>query len=255
MNSSKTERSWNWLKRKFNSTHWTMIRLVRPGPRGCPVPSAEDFCRCYRHPLYGFLRQKGFSAHDAQDHVRSFLTELLARNKLIKADPARGQPRTYLINLLLRHISKRLKYESVQKRGNQHGHVPLPHDEAEATYLLSRGTDGTPEEVFRKILAAHLVTEGLQALEEWYVRKQKLALFHEILPALEGPLKDGSCAEAGERLGMRPGAVTMAAKHLRMRFKACVTSAASRILHIPPGPELDQELTAIFAGTRARLSV
>lgn len=248
------EKNWSWLGWKFNQTRWTMVQRVKSSPGGMS-PSAEEFCRCYWYPLYGFLRQKGFSGPDAQDHVQSFLSHFLSRNLLTKADPDRGMLRTYLITLLMRHTTKRRKFDSAQKRGGLCEHVSLMEDGAEAAYQESLEGGGTPEDVFRRALAARLVSEGIQALEEWYGKKNKTALLEEILPALEGPLKDSTYAEAGERLGMRTGAVTMAARHLRMRFKDAVTMAASRILGMPPGAELDRELGALFAGGRTQLSV
>ncbi|MES2706862.1 MAG: hypothetical protein V4726_09700 [Verrucomicrobiota bacterium] len=187
--------------------------------------------------------------------MQSFLSQLLTKNLLEKADPARGQLRTYLITLLLHHTTKRRKFEAAQKRGGLYEHVPLLDEGAEAAYLLGLDTAGSPEEVFRKVLAARLVAEGVLALEKWYALKKKTALLEELMPALEGPLKDSTYAEAGARLGMRPGAVTMAARHLRARFKDFVTAAASRILDIPPGRELDMELNALFAGGRTQLSI
>jgi RNA polymerase sigma-70 factor (ECF subfamily) len=252
--SLNTEKNWNWLGRKFNQTRWTLVHRIKRSP-GSDSPSAEEFCRCYWYPLYGFLRQKGFSAPDAQDHVQSFLSHFLSRGLLGKADPERGMLRTYLITLLVRHTTKRRKFEAAQKRGGMCEHVPLLEDGAEASYQENCEGGGTPEDVFRKTLATRLVAEAIQSLEQWYGRKNKSALLEEILPALEGPLKDSTYAEAGVRLGMRTGAVTMAARHLRMRFKDAVTAAAARILGIPPGMELDRELGALFAGGRTQLSV
>lgn len=248
MNSATIERNWNWLGRRFRPTRWTMIRRLRAVPANLPSSApADEFCRCYWYPLYGFLRQKGFSAPDAQDHVQSFFSQLLTKNLLLKADPERGQLRTYLITLLLHHTTKRRKYDAAQKRGGLYEHVPLDLEGAEAAYLLSRDNAGSPEEVFRKVLAARLVAEGVLALEKWYAHKKKTALLQELMPALEGPLKDSTYADAGIRLGMRPGAVTMAARHLRARFKDFVTDAASRILGMPRGQELDLELNSLFA--------
>jgi DNA-directed RNA polymerase specialized sigma24 family protein len=246
MESTATDREWNWLNRAIRSTRWTLVRLAGRALPGDQARAADEFCRHYWYPLYAFLRHSGYSQADSQDHVQSFLVHVLDSGVLARADPEKGRLRNFLITLLTRHVSARRDFREAKKRGGGAVHVPLDWESAETSFLDQGRNAGSPDEAFRRVLATRLVSDGIAALRRQYEQTGRMALFDELLPALEGSLPDATYAEVAERLGMRPGAVRSAAVRFRERFRLCVKSSAASLLGIPDGPRLDGELKELF---------
>lgn len=247
---AKAEPSWKWLKRGVDATRWSLIRRVQNTSAPRATEADEEFCRCYWFPLYCFLRRKGYAEPDAQDHVQAFFAELLTSPMLARAVPEKGRFKNYLLTLFERHVASRRKYERAFKRGGKTPHVPFDFVAAEEAYAESLGQSDDSEDAFRKALAMQLVTEGIEALEDWYAARGKQALLAELLPALEGPLPDTTYAEVGARHGMTSGAVAMAVRQIRERFKKNVIATASRLIGLPPGERLEAELAGLFSGEK-----
>jgi DNA-directed RNA polymerase specialized sigma24 family protein len=243
MNSMEETRT--WLQRFLRPTRWSLVNRVRRPAQSDRV-AADEFCRCYWYPLYAFLRRAGYSHVDAQDHVQSFLVHLLEENLLAAADPEKGRLRNFLTTLLTRHVAARRQRDGAQKRGGNTLHVPLEWEAAEASWHRQGRTAGSPDEAFRRALATRLVADGIAALRNKYAASDKLVMFEELLPALEGIHPDDTYAGIAARLGMRPGAVRAAAIRMRGQFRESVKSLASRLLGIPAGPRLDEELRDLF---------
>lgn len=236
----------HWLKRKLRTTRWSSVRRSAENRSG---PDAEAFCRCYWYPLYSFLRQSGYSRSDSEDHVQSFLSKLLENGTLIKANPAKGRLRNYLMTLLTRHVADCREHDNAWKRGGRAIHIPLEWEAAESCWA-SQGKHGkSPEEVYRTALATQLVADGIAELRRRYIELERLHVLEALLPALEGPLPDGTYEELAARLDMKPGALRVASVRMRLRFRAAIEAVASPLLGIPPGPALDAELKALFVNT------
>lgn len=60
----------------------------------------EDLCRTYWQPVYAFSRRMGAGPEDARDLTQGFFAHLLGGHSLKRADPARGQFRSYLLGAL-----------------------------------------------------------------------------------------------------------------------------------------------------------
>src|SRR4051794_25771307 len=96
-------RKWPWLARNFAPTRWSLVRRVagkdRDKDKGAGTRCEDTFCRIYWYPLYTCLRSRGYSHDDAQDHVQSFLSRLISRKMLSKADAGRGRLRGFLTRM------------------------------------------------------------------------------------------------------------------------------------------------------------
>jgi RNA polymerase sigma factor (sigma-70 family) len=96
---------------EFDTTSWSLIRAVGD------VQAFDTFVRIYWKPLYFFVRQHGADNETAKDIVQEFLTSMLERGSLTKADPARGRFRTFLLAALTNFMKDRQKAAARQKRG------------------------------------------------------------------------------------------------------------------------------------------
>lgn len=243
---SSPSSSWSWLPRRFAPTRWSLVRRLS-GAANDRRLAADEFCRIYWFPLYAYLRQRGYSAEAAQDHVQSFMVRVLEKNWLEPAKECRGRLRGYLVKLLDRHVAGDAARSRAQKRGGGVTMISFETAHAEQWLTDSGRTDAlSPEDVLCRALACRLIDEGLVALRRYYAERHRSELLEELLPALEGPLKDETYADVAVRVGMTAGAVKAEATRMRNRYSKALMVAASLALQLPPGPALEAELRQLF---------
>src|SRR5258707_415396 len=74
--------------REFPDTRWSRVALAGSGDCDGGRQALEQLCQSYWQPIYGFLRRKGYSPHDAEDLTQQFFFRLLQRNSVANADRA-----------------------------------------------------------------------------------------------------------------------------------------------------------------------
>jgi hypothetical protein len=57
----------------------------------------RTLCQIYWAPLYGFVRSRGHTVHDAQDLTQSFFAYLLEHKVYARADRQKGRFRSFLL--------------------------------------------------------------------------------------------------------------------------------------------------------------
>ena len=87
---------------RFRPTRWSVIR--RAGASSSRTAFGEIY-ELYRYPLYAYVHREGFDASAAADLVQEFLTKLLDGSSICRADPARGNFRSYLSGALKHLLS------------------------------------------------------------------------------------------------------------------------------------------------------
>lgn len=234
---------WGWLPRNFARTSWTLVKRVG---RGTDAHAEEEFCRLYWHPLYAFLRRKGWPEEEARDHVQTFLSELMGKGWLACVEESRGRMRCWLLTVLLRHVARQRARASAERRGHGVRHVPFDEVTAEEMYRAGAALTATPEETSRRVLAVRMVREAFAILRRKYEASGRAELLEDLLPALEGPLVDSGYREIARRHGMGEGAVRIAVVRMRDRFREALYEVAGTALGLPRGPALDAELREIF---------
>src|SRR2546423_1359817 len=99
-------------------------RLILWKPGKCSMESARFTWR----PIYVFVRAAGYDYDDAQDLTQRFILHLIGRERFTRADPARGQFRSYIIGALKYFLAHVRQEARAQERGGGAAVVPL--DEA-----------------------------------------------------------------------------------------------------------------------------
>ena len=77
----------------FATTHWSVVLAAGRDDSPQAAEALEKLCRTYWYPLYGYVRRRGYNAHDAEDLTQSFFARLLEKGYFKHADPtdpARG---------------------------------------------------------------------------------------------------------------------------------------------------------------------
>lgn len=99
--------------RKFQSTCWGLVRSAATSE------GMDQLIRIYWKPLYFYVRKRGYDNETAKDLVQDFLSNLIERNAILKADPARGRFRSFLLSSLANHIADWERSTRSLKRGGR----------------------------------------------------------------------------------------------------------------------------------------
>ena len=70
----------------FATTRWTLVLKAVAEDSAYDRPALGELMASYWPPLYGYARFKGLSASDAEDATQEFLSQLLDRQFLEKAE-------------------------------------------------------------------------------------------------------------------------------------------------------------------------
>jgi len=208
----------------------------------------ERLCRAYWFPLYGYLRSKGSTPHDAEDLTQEFFARFLASDALRTVSEERGRFRAFLLASLNHFLANEWDRLRAQKRGA--GQTPLSLDAATAEERLRMepGTDLTPERLYERRWTLTLLDTVLERLQTEMVAAGKTATFD----ALRGFLSDAAGAmsytEAAARLDMTEAATRKAVQRLRQRYRELLREEVAHTVGAPHEVESElRHLLAVFA--------
>lgn len=194
----------------FHATRWTLVR--RAQGRGEVARAAlSELCAIYYEPILQFTRRWCGDAERAKDLAHGFFEDLLGRDNLGAADPAKGRFRSYLLAAVKHFLSRQREHAAAAKRGGDVERVPL--DEAPEP-------GGSPdwEREFDRAWALALIGRALDSLAGEMQAAGKQAQFEVLRPWLDGG-PAGDAGAAGESLGLSPSALKVAIHRLRHRFR------------------------------------
>jgi DNA-directed RNA polymerase specialized sigma24 family protein len=210
---------------RFPTTRWS--RVIQAGDPADPGGRAalEDLCRDYWFPLYAFVRRRGATPPEAEDHVQGFLADLLERGDLATVRRSKGRFRTFLRAACDHYLSNRRDHDKAAKRGGNVVIVSVDRLDAESRYTREPSHELTAERLFERQWALTLLGRVLERLE---AEAGKTALFARLRPALQGEDLAASYAAIGAELGMSDGAVRVAAHRLRARYRELLREEVGR---------------------------
>jgi RNA polymerase sigma factor (sigma-70 family) len=214
---------------RFQETSWTLVR------QSCREKALCRLVSIYWKPLYFFVRRKGFDNEEAKDIVQGFLLTLLDRKALMKADPARGRFRTFLVGAIMNYIQNQERDQKRIKRGGgkKAFSLDLPCDEG--AYSLQVASGETPERAIDRAWARNL----------WEQARSQLQGDPNHLEAFRLRLDGCSFATIEELIGLPQAAAKMAVSRLRIQLRDAVVDYL-RMTVAGPG-ELEAELADFHA--------
>ena len=232
----------------FPDTHWTLLLTKEIGDKESTVIVDRRFdslCTSYWYPLYAYLRKRGHSSHDAQDHTQGFFTHLLTRNRIANLDPDQGRFRSYLLGALNHYLSDRRKHAQAAKRGG--GQMPLSIDEhtAEGRFQSQLADDLTPEKLFDREWATTILNESKAQLAQDFAAQGKAAIFAEVGEFLTLPPSKGEYLEIAHRLRMTKENVRAIVSRMRKRYKSILRQQI--LATVSAEEEIDEEIRYLFS--------
>lgn len=222
---ARSQRSSTAPRKPFAPTRWSLVLHAQKSGEKDGADALAQLCQAYWLPLFGYLRGKGHSPHQAEDLVQGFFEEVLEQSTFSKADPQRGQFRTFLLSCLHTYVARQHRHETRQKRGGGARLLPLEvdADEAEARYARElTDASGTPEEHFDRLWALTLLDRSLQRLRAEHEGEAASKRFDVLQPFVSGARGDLPMEEAAAKLGLSVQAIKSAVFRLRKRFSEIV---------------------------------
>ncbi|MCI0535894.1 MAG: sigma-70 family RNA polymerase sigma factor [Verrucomicrobiales bacterium] len=225
---------------EFRTTHWSVV--LRAGREDEPRSdeALERLCRAYWHPIYAFLRRRGYPPHEAEDLVQGFFAGLLRRKGLQKVDPAHGRFRSFLLASLNNHLSHERDKGQRQKRGGGLELISLDAPAEEDKYLSEPGHELTPERLFEKRWAEVVLERVVNRVRADFVAAGHEERFHALKDFLLGDPADASYADAGEKIGLSVSAVTSAIYRMRSRYREFFRDEIAQT--VSDSAEVDEEI-------------
>jgi len=223
----------------FKTTRWTIVNLAGNTADGGHV-ALEELCNTYWKPLFLYLRHRGYSSMDAEEHLQAFFLEFLEKKWVEKADSDRGKFRTYLLTALNRFLSKSHEKSNALKRGKKVDFVHIDRDEAESLHEKIGSLDLSPEQAFERQWAYDILDQALSQLDAYYARIKKEKLFAKIRIILVNPGIKLDFATAAKDLGMKETAVRVAIHRMKDRYRRNIVSVIEDTVTDPQ--EVDAEL-------------
>lgn len=238
---------------QFPITCWTaVVQLCQADDADARQKALADICRDYWYPLYAFARRIGHSTHDAEDLTQGFFIYLVEQNPLTHANRELGRLRTFLLTVFQRYISDVEDRKRAQKRGGHQEIVSLDLLNAEERYLHEPADPVTPETLFERSWALHVLRSALDTLRQSEAKEGRSALFEAIAPFLDPEATASASTEtAAQNLGLSVEAVRQTISRLRRKFRDVLRQQIAGTLNAPSEVEIDEELTALQAALRS----
>src|SRR6266446_910871 len=229
----------------FATTHWSVVLLAGQADSLHATEALEKLCRTYWYPLYVYVRRQGNSPEDAQDLTQDFLSRLLEKNYLAKADRDRGKFRTFLLGSLKNFLVNEWKRAGRLKRGGDLTFLPFDANAAEERYAGEPIDETNPANDFERQWAVTLIEQVFTTLRQEYASADKAQLFEALKIFIWGDKALVSYAEIGHQLNLAEGTVKVAVHRLRQRFRELLRA---EVAHTVARPEdIDGELRHLIA--------
>jgi RNA polymerase sigma factor (sigma-70 family) len=222
----------------------TRLSMVRAAAGATGVKSSEaltDLCRAYWHPLYSYVRRRGYDSDEAQDLTQSFIARLLEKHTLRKFQEHRGRFRSFLLVSLKHFLANERDAARAQKRGGGQDAVPMESG-------LHPSDNLTPEKAFEKQWALDVLARVMERLRQEFVQAGNIQQFDGLRSHLTGDDDAIRYRDLARELDMTEGAVKVAVHRLRHRFHETLRAEIS--LTVANAEDIGDEIRYLMSAIR-----
>jgi len=223
----------------FVTTHWSVVLTAGRSDTTRAQDALAKLCQNYWHPLYAYVRRRGYSPEDAQDLTQEFFARLLEHDAIAGVSPEKGRFRSFLLASMNHFLSDEWDKARAEKRGA--GKIVSLDTEHAETWLRQQAIEKlTPEKAFELRWAITLLEEVYRRLEAEHRRQGKHEIFDTLRATLAGPGNSAPYAELAARLGLNEGAVKVAVHRLRQRYRTLLRETIAET--VGSEAEIEEEL-------------
>jgi RNA polymerase sigma-70 factor (ECF subfamily) len=206
--------------------------------------SLEALCQQYWPPLYAYIRQRGYSAHDAQDLTQAFFARLLEKNWLTAADRARGRFRSFLLMAVKRFLANEWDRTQTQKRGGAVTMISLDLAAADQIPIPDPQTV-SGEALYDKRWTLTVLETVMKRLREEHAKAGRLQEYDSLKPCLTAERGSVDYLALAEALHLEPASARSAVHRLRKRFRELFREEVTSTVADPR--EVEEEMRAVIA--------
>jgi DNA-directed RNA polymerase specialized sigma24 family protein len=232
----------------FPTTQWGCVAEA-----GAPdSPGARDalsnLCQCYWYPIYSFVRSRGYPPDEAADLTQEYFGRLLEGRLLGAADRRKGRFRNLLRTDCGYFLADQRDRRRARKRGGDRDRLSLDADidDAERRYRLEPCDRLDPERLFDRAWALDLLGRALDRLAAAESGAGRGAAFERLRVVLTDGPRVVPYATLAADLGTTEGAVEIAVRRLRGRYRAALRTEVAATLGDPSEAEVDDEIRDLF---------
>jgi RNA polymerase sigma factor (sigma-70 family) len=229
----------------FATTRWSVVLLAGRNDTERARTALAKLCQTYWYPLYVYVRRRGSSPPDAQDLTQGFFEQLLERQALAKADPARGRFRAFILTAMKNFLAHERERARALKRGGGQEILSLDLAAAERRFAAEPVDGASPDKLFDRHWTLALLSEVLRKLEAEHQKQGKAEMFALLKETLAGARTELPYAELATRLDWSEGAVKVAVHRLRKRYRELLQAEIAQTVAGPA--EAEQEMRYLFA--------
>ncbi len=226
----------------FATTHWSVVLAIGGNDTTGARDALSKLCQTYWHPLYAYIRQRGYPRHDAQDLTQEFFARLLEKRCLDAITREKGKFRSFLLTALNHFLVDEWKKARAQKRGG--GQVVSLDAQDTATGSGERVDACTPERLFEQNWAFALLDTVYCQLRQEYETTGKSTLFNELKCCLTGDRTSVPYAELAERLNVAENTMKTNVYRMRQRYRELLRAEVGQTVASPN--EVEEELRCLF---------
>ena len=170
----------------FVTTHWSVVLTAAHSNTTQAHDALAKLCQTYWHPLYTYVRRRGYSPEDAEDLTQGFFAALLERKAVATVSPDKGRFRSFLLASLNHFLSDEWDKARALKRGG--GKVVSFDTQTAETWLDQVPSENlTPEKAFELRWAITLLEQVYRRLENEHRKQGKAESFEVFRNTLAGP--------------------------------------------------------------------
>lgn len=224
----------------FATTQWSMVVAAGDLSQGEGREALERLCQTYWYPLHVFILRKGVSSEEAKDMTQAFFEDFLGRNQVLRADPARGRFRSFLVRSLENFLHNEWRHRSAQKRGG--GRIVLSLDalQAEPGFAHDPISPESPEAAYARQWALTLLEQVQRALEAEWATTARPELFRELVAHLWSDASTAPFTELSNRFDLSPVNLRVILHRFRLRYREILRQTIAATVDGPE--EIDDEL-------------
>jgi DNA-directed RNA polymerase specialized sigma24 family protein len=230
---------------QFRTTRWSAVLLSAETEAPGSQKALAELCRIYWHPIFAFVRSRGWSPEDAQDLTQGFFLHLLSHKALRQVSPLKGKFRSFLVASLQNYLSDAADSARCVKRGGNVEFVPLDTKLAENHYRLAPLDFLSAEKIFDARWAMTLLGEAMGRLRDEYSAEGKSFTFETLTPFID-PINSGAaiCYErVADVLQVSVGSIKTLIYRLRKRYASLLREEVARTVCNPR--EIDEEIHSL----------
>jgi len=225
--SVATETSHPRFTFSFPTTHWTTFLKPIHQRTDQAQAALAQLLETYRQPIVSYVRTLARNPQDAEDIAQDFITKLLTRDHLAKADRSKGRFRSYLCVCIKNHVFDHYAGENAKKRRDLINAEPLD----EAAEKSSAHPDAEKE--FTRQWWRATIDEAIRRVRAEWEAADRAALFDDLEPLLWNDRGGTSINAVASKHQMTPNAVSLRKLRLLERFRETLLAVIAETVGDP----------------------